>query len=202
MSTKNILVILSIIIAILTMGGIYQISKNGLIAHKQFAVPASKTDVSSPTITPTLAPKYSVTIVRPPVPSAHGFSFEAIVRNISVSPYITNFSFYECDFMDKNNKTYKGSVMDEKVFDKAILPGESATVTFNDVNTTIRSLERHDYTSVNETWRECAYDEKGQNICKNIEGMEITNCTAYTSSSKKQAGNGWGENPVKVDFPL
>ena len=130
-----------------------------------------------------------------------GEVFEALVKNISISPYITNFAFYECDFTDDTNKFYKGSLMDEKILDKAILPGESATIIFNDANTSIKNLERSDYSQVNKMWRECAYDEKGQNSCRNIEGVKITSCTARISSVKKQASNGWGENPIKVDFP-
>ena len=120
MRLKNILVIIALFTVMLVVGGIYQISKNSLISNQKPIVPDSKPDLQNPTSTPTLIPQYSVTIVNPPVPSTHGFSFEALITNYSVSPFITNFSFYECDFIDKNNKTYKGSVMDEKVFDKAI----------------------------------------------------------------------------------
>ncbi len=183
------------------VGCVYIKFKNSLTINRQKSDITPTTTLLSPITTPTLTPKYSVTIVRRPVPSSHGFSFEAIVKNISIYPYITNFAFYECDFLDKTNRTHKGELMDEKLLSKAILPGESATIIFNDVNTSIKNLERRDYSVASETWYECAYDEKGQNFCKNIEGMRITNCTAYTSSTKKQASNGWGENPLKVNFP-
>lgn len=200
MHKKNISIIVLLIIILLITGGIYKKSQKNLIKKLQNTNTVQQKDLL--TLTPTLSatPKYSVIIKSAPVHSIHGFSFEATVENVSVSPYITNFSFYECDFVDNNGKTYKGSLMDEKVMDKAILPGASTTLMFNDANATIKNLERKDYTTADKAWQECVYDEKGQNVCKYIGGIKITDCTAYISSAKKQAGNGWGEYPIKVNF--
>jgi len=155
----------------------------------------------NPTITPSLTPKYSVTISGKPIASAHGFSFEITLKNVSIKPYITNFAFYECEFKDSENNSYKGSMMDEKVLDKAILPGESATINFNDANTTIKNLERRDDSSADEKWLKCAYNEDGQYSCNSIQGMRITSCIAYISTTREQASNGWGRNPLNVQFP-
>lgn len=180
------------------MGGFYLKSKNNPIINKQVLTPTQTTTI--PTPTQKIVPKYSVTVARSPVRSTHGFSFEVVVKNISITPYITNFAFYECNFIDKTNRVFKGSLMEEKLLDKAILPGESQTIIFNDTNTTINGLEGHDDLPIR-AWSECAYDEKGQNSCKNVEGIKITSCIAYISNAKKQASNGWGENPLKIVFP-
>lgn len=195
MTRKNILLIILITVLI---GGVYLKSKNSSIINKKVLTPTPTTTL--PTPTQKIAPQYSVTVTRPPVPSTHGFSFEVLVENISITPYITNFAFYECNFIDKTNRVFKGSLMEEKLLDKAILPGESQTIIFNDTNTTINGLEGHDDLPIR-AWSECAYDEKGQNSCKNIEGIKITSCIAYISNAKKQASNGWGENPLKIVFP-
>jgi hypothetical protein len=145
--------------------------------------------------------KYSVLVSKQPVASSHGFSFEAVVTNKSVNPYITDFAFYECNFTDKDKNTYQGTVMAEKKLDKAILPGESEKIVFNDTNTSIKNLKRLDYLSANETWQKCSYDENGQNTCKYIQGMKITSCKAYISSDGSQSGNGWGKDPLNIAFP-
>ena len=160
------------------------------VANKEGDIQATDNELS----------KYSVVITKSPVPSSHGFSFEATVTNKSIDPYITNFAFYECNFTDKNNKNYQGNLMDEKVLDKAILPNESVKITFNDANTTIRDVKRVD-TANGATWQECSYDDKGQNVCKDIQGMKMTSCKAYISSKKSQASNGWGDNPLNIVFP-
>lgn len=196
MIRKNILLIT--ILIILLIGGVYLKSKNNSTINKQVLTPTPTTTL--PTPTKKIVPKYSVTVTRSPVRSTHGFSFEVVVKNISITPYITNFAFYECSFIDKTNRVFKGSLMEEKLLNKAILPEESQTIIFNDTNTTINGLEGHDDLPIR-AWSKCAYDEKGQNSCKNIEEIKITSCIAYISNVKKQASNGWGENPLKVVFP-
>ena len=88
-----------------------------------------------------LEPQYSVEIKEPPTLNYLGFTIQATIKNISVKPYITNFGFYECNFIDGKNNKYSGNhISTETIFNPAILPDKSQDFVIKDATINIQGL--------------------------------------------------------------
>lgn len=140
-------------------------------------------------------PEYYVTINSVPILSTLGFTFGITIKNISVEPYITNFGFGTCNFSDGGNN-YSGSLNNEFVLDKAVLPNESGDFIANDVNVSINGFER-----TGDGFRKCRYDDKGNRQCNLISKLKIIDCAGYVTTDGKQASYGWGNFPINIEFP-
>lgn len=129
-----------------------------------------------------------------------GFTYKATLKNILVTPFITNFGFFECNFKDGDGNKYSGTIYDNNTFEKAILPNESREFTAKDVNVNISELQ-----NTREGLKKCSYNEKGENICKLVDDLKIIDCIGYISTDGKNAGGNDGGNggqfPTKVMFP-
>lgn len=141
--------------------------------------------------------QYSIEIKETPTLNYLGFSFKGTIKNISVKPYITNFSFFECNFIDDKNNKYSGSLYTETVFNQAILPDKSQDFIIKDANVNIQELD-----NTLEGLKKCFYDDKGENQCNLITNLKIIDCIGYITTDGKQAATGWGKNPINVGFPL
>lgn len=126
----------------------------------------------------------------------HDVTFELKITNISVLPMITNFSFYECNYVDGNGTEFKGNLMTETALEKAILPNESQTVSI----TGLPNLNGYD--RKNSGFEKCSFQEDGNKSCDIVSNLKIRDCTAYITTDGKQSSNGWGSDPIKVSFPL
>jgi len=145
-----------------------------------------------------LEPQYSVEIKEPPTLNYLGFTIQATIKNISVKPYITNFGFYECNFIDGKNNKYSGNhISTETIFNPAILPDKSQDFVIKDATINIQGLK-----NTIEGLEKCLYDDKGNNQCNLITNLKIIDCIGYITTDGKQASNAWGGNAIKVEFPL
>ncbi|MCJ7804273.1 hypothetical protein MUP35_00865, partial [Patescibacteria group bacterium] len=131
----------------------------------------------SPIPTPTQESLYSVEIKSPPTLNSYGFTYKATLKNILVTPFITNFGFFECNFADENGNKYSGMLFDGNTFEKAILPNESIEFTVKDVRTDISGM-KHGV----EGFQKCSYNEKGENDCKLVNDLKIVDCIGYIST--------------------
>jgi len=127
--------------------------------------------------------------------SPNDVKYKVKIENISTEPYITNFAFYECEFKDSTNQMYKGKLMTETKFDKAVLIGESQTISI----TSQANLDGYDNTL--DGFKKCEYGQNGENKCTIVKDLSVKSCTAYITSNGKQSSNGWGTDTLKVDFP-
>lgn len=112
----------------------------------------------------------------------------AKISNISVEPYITNFSFRECTYVDDEGTEYQGWMDGDHSLEKAVLPGESTTLTFGIIPNPIGL-------------NECSYQDDGTKKCKVSRNVKIKNCNVNITTDGKSASS-YGSNPVEVNFPL
>ena len=151
-------------------------------------------------VAPTQEPSYSIEIKSPPTLNSYGFTYTATLKNILVTPFVTNFGLSECNFDDGSENKYSGMLSDNNIFQKAILPNESREFTAKDVTVNISGLEH-----TTEGLRKCSYNERGENVCELINDLKIIDCTGYISTDGKGAGGVYGGSggqfPVKVVFP-
>jgi len=151
---------------------------------------------------PTQEPLYSVEIDSFPTFNSYGFTYKATLKNMHATPFITNFGFYECNFRDSDGNKYSGSMSDNNVFEKAILPNESREFVAKDINVNISEIGR-----TTEGFQKCSYNEKGENVCKSINDIQIIDCIGYISTDGKRAGGAHGgavasQFPIKIVFPV
>lgn len=136
----------------------------------------------------------------PSMVNPYGFTYKATLKNILVTPFITNFGVFECNFKDGDGNKYSGTIFDNNTFEKAILPNESREFTAKDLNVNISGLQ-----NTIEGLRKCSYNEKGENNCRTINDLQIIDCMGYISTDGKNAGGNDGGNggqfPTKVTFP-
>lgn len=128
--------------------------------------------------------------------SPHDVTYQLEISNISIQPYITNFSFNECQFTDDRGIEYPGQMMTETVLDKAIVAGASQKMT-------IRSQANiAGYSDSSRGFQKCSYQQDGSKQCSTpLSNIRIKQCKAYITSDNGQASNGWGNNPILVEFP-
>lgn len=112
----------------------------------------------------------------------------AKISNISVEPYITNFSFRECIYIDDEGTEYQGWMDGDHSLEKAILPGESIILTFGIIPNPIGL-------------NECSYQDDGTKKCKVSHNVKIKNCNVNITTDGKSASS-YGSNPIEVSFPL
>lgn len=144
-----------------------------------------------------LEPQYSVEIKETPALNYLGFTFKATIKNISVKPYITNFGFFECNFVDSKNNVYSGHLPTGTAFNQAVLPNKSQDFVIKDVNVNIPSLD-----NTLEGLKKCSYDDKGKNQCNLITNLKIIDCIGYiTTDGEQPSRDSLNENPIKVTFP-
>lgn len=149
-------------------------------------------------ITPSLTPtpekkeqKYTFEIISQSVQmSTRPYEGEARAKisNISVEPYITNFSFRECTYVDDEGTEYQGWMDGDHSLEKAILPDESITLTFGIIPNPI-GLD------------ECTYQDDGTKKCKVSRNVKIKNCNVNITTNGESA-SGYESNPTNVKFPL
>lgn len=190
-TVKNFVIIGILIVAVLSLAGF-------TVKTMQTTQPRSPlTPVLTQIALPTQEPPYSVEIKSPPTLNSYGFTYKATLKNISVTPFVTNFGFSECNFSDGNGNKYSGILSNNNVFEKAILPDESREFTAKDVTVNISGLEH-----TTEGPRKCSYNEKGDNVCKLINDLKIIDCMGYVSSNGQGVGGSYrGQFPIKVKFP-
>lgn len=144
--------------------------------------------------TPSPSPSYSVLITSTSgiykVDARREIDYKAELKNISIKPFIANFAFWECNFVDNANNIYKGKFFNDGVrFDKAIFPGESRSLVVNSTTVELAS--------------QCSYQKDGSYSCPVYpDNLRVKDCIAYITSDGKQVSNGWGTNPINVEFPL
>lgn len=154
---------------------------------------------SSISIIKPIEPGYSVMINKAPaliydLQKSWIYSYEAIIKNISVKPFITNFEFGECNFKDEKNNKYTGTLIDNNMFEKAIFPNESRTFSAKDINIgIIRGLPYSD-----KGFKKCSYNNKGDYVCEFLKNIKITDCTGIISTDGKNFNK---VNSIKVIFP-
>lgn len=155
------------------------------------------TQALTQTVAPTQKSSYSVEIKSPPTLNSYGFTYKVTLKNILVTPFVTNFGFSECNFDDGSGNKYSGMLSDNNVFDRAILPNESREFTAKNVTINISGLEH-----TAEGLQKCSYNEKGENVCKLINNLKIIDCMGYVSSNGQGVGGSYGgQLPTKVMFP-
>jgi len=142
-------------------------------------------------------PLYAIEIKTTPTLNHYGFTYKATLKNIDVQPFITNFGFNECNFRDSDGSEYSGSMSDNNVFEKAILPDELREFVAKDVTTNISGF---DHTL--EGLKKCSYNEKGENSCRLMNDLQIIDCVGYISTEGKSVGSYDGQSPIKVIFPV
>jgi len=146
-------------------------------------------------------PKYSVEVLSVSnIKMSHpnDVQYTLKITNFSVEPYITNFSFHDCTFIDNQNNTLSGSIeFAPEQLDKAILPGESKDITLNSV----ASLSGYQMANPQSTYPiKCEYDSSGNQVCSTITNFTIQSCNAYITADGGQASNQWGHDKLLVDF--
>lgn len=148
-------------------------------------------------ITPSLTPtpekkqKYTFEIISQSVQMSmmpYEGEARAKISNISVEPYITNFSFRECTYIDDEGTEYQGWMDGDHSLEKAILPGESITLTFGIIPNPIGL-------------NECFYQDDGTKKCKVSRNVKVKNCNVNITTDGKSASS-YGSNPVNVNFPF
>ncbi|MFH1407512.1 MAG: hypothetical protein ABIG91_00520 [Patescibacteria group bacterium] len=145
-----------------------------------------------------VGPQYSVVIKSTPTFDSYGFvTFETTIKNIAVMPYITNFGLYDCNFVDSKNNKYSGSFDTGIAFNQAIFPDKSQDFVVKDAGIGVSGLD-----NTTEGLKKCFYEDKGYKKCELVDDLTIVDCMGYVTSNGKQASNGWGENPIKITFPL
>ncbi|KKP36977.1 MAG: hypothetical protein UR23_C0009G0007 [Candidatus Roizmanbacteria bacterium GW2011_GWA2_32_13] len=197
-------VIITIIITAIISGLItYTFTKKSIQSDKLavFKPLKKNNNIITPIPTEKPIPKYSVTILN--TPATNGiFSLKADVKNISVNPFITGVYFRECKFYDNKNNEYKGNIDSpiggygiEFQFQKALLPDESQTIDFNNLNIEILGGGGIDRSgSIKDR---CDYDNQGNKVCHPINGLKIKECITYTSTGIKHED----KLPLIVSFP-
>jgi len=139
-------------------------------------------------------PSYSIEIKTHPTLNSYGFTYTATLKNILVTPYITNFGFFECNFSDGNGDKYSGTIYDQNTFEKAIFPKESREFTAKDLNIGISGLD-----NTTEGLQKCSYNEKGEKVCELINNLKIIDCMGYISTNGRSVEHGSGG--LKIIFP-
>lgn len=163
-------------------------------------IPPAPNKVENPNPPPKIeSPVYAATVLSKPnfgdvetmssTQSSGRLNFPVELKNVSVKPYITNFAFSDCQYLDTKGNSHQIYLQNADVrFDKAVLPGATA-------NFTIKS-ER-----IGIVLQQCSYDSGGNHVCQTIEFSKITSCKAYVTTDGSQASNGWGKYPIVVNFP-
>lgn len=187
---KNILLYILILILFLLVGFLYW--DKYFITRKQItSFTKSVTTTSNKNIIiPSIAPRYSVSVVKAPYIINDSFNFEVNVKNISVTPFMIGIFFRSCKFIDNKSNEYTASIEPngDKQFSKALLPGEDKTVEINRIQLDSSSLERINSSGVH--FQKCHYDNNGNNVCVPIDGFKFKECTVVTSTV-----------PTNVDYP-
>lgn len=176
--------------------GLIFVYRNGRLNNdKKSPSSATESDLTSlvPTPSPSPIPKYGVTVSSTSEiygDTPHNVKYTMTLTNYSVEPYITNFSFNECVLVDRQGKEYLGSIpYSEKEFNKAILPGESVTLSL------VSDVEA-------QAFNDCSRGSDGQKVCTTISDVHIKSCKAYVTNDGGQASNGYGKDLLIVDFPI
>lgn len=198
----NKIVLTIIITAIISSFITYKLTKNSIWTDRiSIFQPIRKNNKIIVTPTEKPSPKYSVDILNTPITSDI-FNLKVGVKNMSITPFITGIYLRECELSDNKGTKYKGSIDSpvggygiEYKFSKAILPGESQTINFDTLNLDVLGGGGVDRSGVPKD--RCRYDDKGNKICKPIEGLTIEKCAVYTSTS----GEYRGDFPLEVYFP-
>lgn len=156
---------------------------------------SNQTPISSATPT---EQQYLITVIsasKVDLKAPNDVTYKITIKNFLIKPYITNFAFYQCYFADNNEKVYKGSFMTETSLDKGIIPGESQTLSI----TSQANLDGYDKSA--EGFKKCDYQQNGSKTCTIVANLRAKSCIAYITSDSGQASNGWGSNPISVNFP-
>ncbi len=113
--------------------------------------------------------------------SGKNFSLLITIRNENVLPFITNFGLYECTITGDTSKTHKYIARGfYKFTDKALLPGEEATVELK---------------SEIDLPKTCLYNEKGIRVCEDPSSLitSIVSCDFSVSTDGSNTDGGWGK---------
>lgn len=194
MKFKKIFLLIFVLFGLVISFTIFQYKKSQNSRINITSVETDSKNITKPTEANIL--KYLVKINGVPAHKSLGFTYDATITNISVEPYITNFSLYECNFIDYKNNKYSGSLMDNNVFSKAIKINESINFIAKDVNVTIPGVD-----NMADGLRKCFYDKNSDKVCEYIKGLKLVDCKGYISTNSKNSSNGWGEYPIEIQFP-
>lgn len=159
---------------------------------------------------------YNVTILTPPNRKSDdppgGMKFEVKLKNLNVTPFITNLGICGCTLSDLKGKTYRTEFSGEGRLKKALLPGEEASLNFFSTfshrefvkNGEVECRGENTLDFIMLDWSKnivkCIYNQSGECACEDLGPMHVVNCDFSISTDGKQASC-WGKYPttVKID---
>lgn len=129
------------------------------------------------------------------------------LKNLNVTPFITNLGTDSCTLTDSRGKKYSASFTGERKLEKALLPGEEISTSIFRGRLEVSLLQWGEVVCDKEgvktnNWRDneikCIYDDSGKCTCEDIGPLKVDDCTFRISTDGKQASSGWGKYPLTV----
>jgi|SRR3989344_4873289 len=186
------------LVALVGVSAFFALSKKFPTVDKLTKVLETPTSTSTPNPTATPAPQYTVEVLSSTTAKQEApqdVTIKVKLSNFGVTPFITNFAFSECKFVDGDGKGHEGRFMMEKSFEKAISPGTLQTFSLTG-QAEVNGYEHHV-----SGLRRCDYQASGEKVCSVLKDVRVKSCSAYITSDGSQASNGWGKSSVIADFP-
>ncbi len=148
---------------------------------------------------------YSIILESAPIINAGEVNLKIKLKNLSVTPFITNLGSDSCTITDSKGIKHLAEFTSETKLKKALLPGEESSIDI--VRQRLRtsylqegevacSKEGIDPSSLINNEVKCIFNNSGECVCENISILKINDCIFRITTDGKQASSGWGKYPL------
>jgi len=136
--------------------------------------------------------------------STKDVTFSVEIKNLSVSPFITNVGLNNCQIQDSLGNVYNASTYGNEIqLEKALPMGESTTITFKNVGLDPELVGESEVgcrPKNHKKLEKCIYSAQGDCDCTPLGNVILTQCEVAISNNSTQASNGWGTNEQNLIF--
>jgi len=150
---------------------------------------------------------YSIILESVPSINANEVSLKIKLKNLSVTPFITNLGTDSCTITDSKGRKHLAEFTSETKLKKALLPGEESSIdivrqrlraSFLQEGEVACSKEGIDPSSLINNEVKCIFNNSGECICEDISTLKINDCIFRITTDGKLASNNWGQYPLTV----
>lgn len=146
---------------------------------------------------------YSITLESSPNRNAGEMSLSVRLKNLSVTPFITNLGTDSCTLTDSKGRRYPAEFMSESKLKKALLPGKETSINIVRQLLSVSLLQKGEVACDNPNdgpndGIKCIYNNLGECVCENLGDLKINDCIFRITTDGKIASNNWGKYPLTV----